>query len=341
MKRRWSSFALMASIAVTLVVLTGGCTGASEKSERADPPKPKTVVVEKTVEVKTESSTVDEAPSSNTTSDAAEVNCEVGQECDLGESIVTVTNAGQTQAITSMGETLEGDFVVVEFDYTYGGSTSVDLGEPPFQLSDGDGNTYSLDFEATSSYGIDNDRSLIYETVQPGVAAQGTAIFEVSPDAENFTLLIEDLVSPRANESAKIPLPNNEQLSSSSSEVTSQENPTADVTSLDSFISSYYEAVDREDWSATYSMLDSESRAVFTEDEWIQKQTARNSAASPSPLTSAVVNGVDGQDPDQSANVTLGYEDGTQETLDVPIRSENGEYKRYLTDDDIAYLEAL
>lgn len=151
LKRRWSALVWIASMAGTLFVLGAGCTDTFGQSEQAKPPKPKTVVVEKTVEVKAESSTTEETTtekttSGDTTAGTAEMTCEFGQECDLGESSVTVANAEQTQAITSMGETFEGNFVVVEFDYTYGGNTSVDLGEPPFQLLDGDSNTYSLDF---------------------------------------------------------------------------------------------------------------------------------------------------------------------------------------------------
>lgn len=131
--------------------------------------------------------------------------CSLGEECDLGTSTITVTNAEQTRLISGVGETFEGNFVVVEYDYTYGGDSPTDAGEPPFQLSDEGGSTYSVDFEATSSYGIENDRSLIYETVQPGVASQGSAVFEVSPEASGFTLQVSDLISPQTGE-AEIPL---------------------------------------------------------------------------------------------------------------------------------------
>lgn len=106
-------------------------------------------------------------------------------------------------------------------------------------------------------------------------------------------------------------------------------------------VSSYYESVSREDWSATYFMLDPKSQAVFTEDDWVQKQTARNAAASPPPLTTAVVNSMSERGVDQIANVTLGYGDGSQETLDIVLRAEGGGYKRHLTADEIAFLQNL
>jgi hypothetical protein len=203
---------MMSAIGVVMSTLVAGCNDAPEQVES---PEAETVVVtsEKTVEVPvTVERTVEVTaqPSSGggtTTQSAGEITCEIGQECDLGESSVTVTSAEQVQGIDDMGEMLEGNFVVVEFEYTYGGGTSTDLDEPYFELLDGEGNVYSLDFDATSSYGIENDRSLIYETVQPGVPAPGTAIFEVAAGATDFTLLVADLVAPQANSIAEIPLP--------------------------------------------------------------------------------------------------------------------------------------
>jgi hypothetical protein len=339
LRSKLSVYVRTVTVVATVAVFVAGCGNASEQ---ADTPKPKTVVVEKTVEVTAQPSDAEETTAGSTAPAASRMTCEMGEECDLGESSVTVTSSEQTQVITAVGETYEGDFVVVEYDYTYGGNAPTDLGEPPFQILDGDGNTYSLNFDATSSYGIENDRSLIYETVQPGVTAQGTAVFEVSPDAEDFTLLIADLVAPQANEVAEIPLHGGGQPSSSSSEGAPQgETEAAAATSLDSFVSAYYDAVGREDWSATYSMLDSESQAAFTEEEWVQKQIARNAAASPPPLTEAVINGVTEQGQDQFLSVTLNYDDGSQETLDIAVRMEGGEYRRHLTESEMEFLRTL
>ncbi len=138
--------------------------------------------------------------------DLAEMACAVDQVCDLGVSSVTVTNTQQTPTVEFLGKELEGNFVVVEFDYTYGGNVPADTKEPQFRLTDQEGNTYSLNFEATNYYGNHNDRSLLYTTVQPGVKTPGTAIFEVAPEAAGFTLLVVDPVSPQANKSASIPL---------------------------------------------------------------------------------------------------------------------------------------
>ncbi len=192
-----------------------GVAAERRGEETASAPPPRTVTVEKTVEKTVERTlTAPAVPATTSTATAAaaatqaDLRCEIGQRCGLGVSSVTVTSAEQARTInTSVGGTFEGNFVIVEFDYTYGGNAPADTGAPPFQLFDGDDNAYSLHFEATSSYGIDKDRSLTFTTVQPGVPAPGTAIFEVSPEAEDFTLLVVDLISPEANKIAEIPLP--------------------------------------------------------------------------------------------------------------------------------------
>jgi hypothetical protein len=202
--------------AVFLVTLAAGFVlgVAAERGgeETASAPPPRTVTLEKTVErtliVQEETTTATATATAAAAREQADMQCEIEQECDLGVSSITVTSAKQAQTInTSVGDTFEGNFVIVEFDYTYGGSAPADTGEPPFQVFDGDNNAYSLHFEATSAYGIDHDRTLTFTTVQPGVPTQGTAIFEVSPDAEDFTLLVADLISPQSNKAAEIPLP--------------------------------------------------------------------------------------------------------------------------------------
>lgn len=328
------------SLPVLIAALALFVAGCSESSQQGETPEPRTVVLERTVEVEPEPETSEET---NTAVTSGVTICEVGRVCDLGESSVTVTDAQQVQSMnTSLGDTFEGTFVIIEFDYTHRGNEPVDLGEPPFELMDSDGNRYSLDFEATNSYGIDNDRSLIYETVQPGVAAPGTAVFEVSPDAEDFTLLVFDLVSPQSNQPVEVPLSVDDQASISSSASPSGETSTSDAgLSTDLFVSTYFDAVSREDWATTYSLLDSETQGFFSEGVWLQKQIARNAAASPSPIVSTTATVVSNQGLDQTVDVTLSYEDGSQESVQIVLRTEDEQLRRHLTSEEIAFLQEL
>ena len=115
---------------------------------------------------------------------------------------MTVTSAEEVGAInTSLGN-FKGSFVLVEFDYTFGGSGSVTLDESPWLLEDDSGTVYTPNFEASSAYEIDNNRMLIYEEVQPGVPSPGAVAFEVAPDVEGFTLYIGDVAYPQAGQVA-------------------------------------------------------------------------------------------------------------------------------------------
>ena len=195
-----------------IALLTTGCGGAAEQAET---PEPKTVLVtvEKTVE-KTVQAAAPPPPSAAggaTTSSAptpatADITCEVGQACDLGGSTVTVTNVQFFRGVQSLGETLEGYFVAVDFEYTFYEEEPTRANQTPFWLLDEDGRTYSLDTTATSSYGIDAGRNLTYAVVQPGVPTPGAAVFKVAPQSTGFTLLVKDLFLPDTRKTAKVPL---------------------------------------------------------------------------------------------------------------------------------------
>jgi hypothetical protein len=138
---------------------------------------------------------------------AADMACAFGQPCDLSGSTVTVTQVQFFRGVQSLGETLEGYFVAVDFEYTFFEEEPTRAGRPPFWLSDEDGNTYSLDFKSTNSYGVEAGRNLIYTTVQPSVPTPGAAVFKVAPEAKVFTLLVQDLFLPDTRKTAKIALP--------------------------------------------------------------------------------------------------------------------------------------
>lgn len=126
-----------------------------------------------------------------------------------------------------------------------------------------------------------------------------------------------------------------------------EQSDTSEEEKVEGFVYDYHEAVVRQDWDATYSMLDETSRQEFTEEEWAEKQQAvRDAEGSPAPLGSVDVRFQEGVS-DAPATVILNYEDGTQETMvaGVPMavtsEEEAGEPKRTLTEEEISYLEGL
>lgn len=112
---------------------------------------------------------------------------------------------------------------------------------------------------------------------------------------------------------------------------------------LESFISDYYEAVSREDWSATYSMLDPSNKAEFSEEQWISWQEARV-AQNPSPGIESAEIVAYGDTND--IEVELAYEDGSTSTVPIQFSTvdcgpDYGCYARFVTDEEIEYLEGL
>jgi len=116
--------------------------------------------------------------------------------------------------------------------------------------------------------------------------------------------------------------------------------PIEDASSAEQqFISDYYDAVGRQDWSATYSMLDSDTQAQFSEEEWTRKQQAREDASGAPPVESATITETSAEGEGFIATVTLTYEDGTEASLPgVAVYFEDGEFKRHLTDEDLTFL---
>ena len=130
----------------------------------------------------------------------------MGKACDLGDSVTTITRVEETDLIsTSLGNS-EGNFVLIEFNYTFGGTKPAMVQEYRWKLEDGQGRTYNYAFNPTSNYEIAKNRMLLYEKINPSVQEKGAIVFKVAPDAKDFTLQIKDLIQPKTSKSADIPL---------------------------------------------------------------------------------------------------------------------------------------
>lgn len=96
----------------------------------------------------------------------------------------------------------------------------------------------------------------------------------------------------------------------------------------------YYYAVDREDWGYTYEKLDSESQALFTEEEWYQKNQwyADNEGLELSSMDVTVT--VDSNGYEADVTVYRTFQDGTSTTRDT-VFVLDGVWKHRLTDEEI------
>jgi hypothetical protein len=103
------------------------------------------------------------------------------------------------------------------------------------------------------------------------------------------------------------------------------------------FVSAYYAAVSREDWVATYNMLDPSSRIKVPGKEWIREQQSRTDASDKPPIESARITRMSKQPGSFKLTVELTHEDGTKTTVSgVVIHELDGGYKRHLTPEELS-----
>ena len=182
----------------------------STSGAESDASSPRTVTVEKTVAVKKTDKMPKQATATATASASAlaepSMTCQLDKECNLELSSVNVTGAQKVGVLKSdFYQSKRGNFVVVDFTYTWNGGAPVDLDEPSWIVRDSQGRSYTYDFDATNWY-VPDGRDATYAEVMPGVPKQGRVIFEVASDSEGFTLVINDLAKPQESKSAKIVL---------------------------------------------------------------------------------------------------------------------------------------
>jgi uncharacterized protein DUF4352 len=102
----------------------------------------------------------------------------VGEPVTVGDVQWTVTDARQTNRLESslgqFGDPKQGNFVVVDFNFTNNGSEPVTLDSASLALLDGEGRESQAD-PGMFEY-ISKDRNIFLEQVNPGVTRQGRPI---------------------------------------------------------------------------------------------------------------------------------------------------------------------
>src|SRR5918992_1724853 len=130
--------------------------------------------------------------------------CDAGDPCDLGESTMTVTKDEATNLVTTRRGAYEGNYVVVEFDYTYGGTQPATVKLYSWKLEDGQGRLYDYASEQSLDYASTENRDLEAMDMKPATKRLGAMVFEVTPDAEDFTLIVNDLIRPQTSKKAEV-----------------------------------------------------------------------------------------------------------------------------------------
>ncbi len=114
----------------------------------------------------------------------------IGETVEVGDVAWTVNNVQQSTELSALGETKQGNFVTVDLTFINNGSEPVTLDSASLALIDSQNRTHSTDPDA--SLYVPPDLDLFLNQVNPGVTAQGRAIFNVAPDAEGLILQAGD-----------------------------------------------------------------------------------------------------------------------------------------------------
>lgn len=115
----------------------------------------------------------------------------LGEPVTAGDTVWTVTEARQATELTAeFAEPEQGNFVIVNFDFTNNGSEAVTLDTVSLTLIDSEGRESQADPDKFQY--IPEDRNIFLENVNPGVTDQGQAIFTVASDASGFRLQVGD-----------------------------------------------------------------------------------------------------------------------------------------------------
>lgn len=104
----------------------------------------------------------------------------MGETVEVGDVAWRVTEARQANQLSAQfADTIQGNFIIVNFDFTNNGSEAVTLDRESLAVVDSEGR--ESETEADYMLYSPKDRDIFLERVNPGVTQQGQAIFEVAP----------------------------------------------------------------------------------------------------------------------------------------------------------------
>jgi hypothetical protein len=174
-------------------------------------------------------------------------------------------------------------------------------------------------------------RQLAEEEIEPGQRASGETVYEVPPESRGLQLdyrpfrrgdirtwYIGALPEPEGDGRAPAP-----------------EAPAASEAMIAEAAEDYYQAVDQENWAYTYENLDSQTQALFTEDEWyLKNQFFADTEGLELSSIDVTVNGSP-SDPVVSVTVYRTFKNGTSITRDTLFVREEGAWKHRFTQEEI------
>lgn len=322
---------------VCVVLVLAGCseeTGSSREAEGSG--EQQSEQSQDTQEESGSEETAGETEAEDQQSQEAEETASIGEEVSVDDVSYKVTDAerlSQLEDPYGIEEPLIGNFMLVSFTFTNSGNSPATVSDIGMYLYDEEDNQYETDSDA-GLYLPEDTSMFMLDRVNPGLSQEVQTVYEIPPDASGLELEVTSGLL--ASESARIDLEST-QASSDTPDNTPEGSTEADL--LQSFVDEYYSYVETENWEGTYSMLDEQTRSVWTESEWVFAQAAWEAQNGNAPAVSRVVTEVYGDNPAYAIDIQVNRTNGQVNTVYKEVSYEDGTYKRHFTDGELASLE--
>ena len=162
---------------VVLIVVVGALIGGSNQ--------------ETAVEERREQGGEEEAGTGEGAQKEDEPTAAIGETLAVGDVAWTVRTARQATTLQDpLGQTREGNFIVVDVNFQNNSDRAVTLDTNSMTLLDSEGRESTADPDMFMF--IPPEQQLFLENVNPGVAKQGQAIYTVASGASGFRLQVGD-----------------------------------------------------------------------------------------------------------------------------------------------------
>jgi hypothetical protein len=166
--------------------------------------------------------------------------------------------------------------------------------------------------------------------IAPGQKSSGEIVYEVPPESKGLQLNYNPFL---AGETYTWQIGDASQIPGSEKTTSAVEDRTeADLVEA---VEDYYQAVDREDWAYTYHNLDSQTRAMFDEEEWyLKNQWFADTEGLELATMDVAING-SASDPVVSVSVYRTFKDGTVIDRDTYFVFEDGVWKHRFGEEEV------
>jgi hypothetical protein len=175
-------------------------------------------------------------------------------------------------------------------------------------------------------------RQLAEGDIAPGDKSSGEIVYEVPPESRGLQLdynpfLTGEVHTWEIGDASQIP-------GFAETPSTEEDQTEADLVEA---VEDYYQAVDQEDWAYTYQNLDSQTRAVFDEEEWyLKNQWFADTEGLELATMDVTVNG-SASESVVSVNVYRTFTDGTTIDRETFFVFEDGVWKHRFSEEEIGF----